>query len=179
MTAHTTARANGYNFIIAFFVGLGSFTYGFDSAIVGSVIGPPSFYSYSNFECTSSYGSSIIGANNGVYAGGGAIGCWIINWFSDRLGRRLAIQIIATICILSAALQTGSVHIAIFLVGRFLNGVGVGMVNCTVSPFVRYKLAPPITSCSLMARRLKKLRKNYYSSRSELIRISESQLLTA
>jgi MFS family permease len=155
MTAHITARANGYNFIIAFFVGLGSFTYGFDSAIVGSVIGLPSFYLYFSFEYTSSYGSSIIGANNGVYAGGSTIGCWIVNWFSDRLGRRLVIQIIAAICILSAALQTGSVHIAMFLVGRFLNGVGVAMINCTVSLFVRYRLAPPITSCFLMARPLR------------------------
>jgi MFS family permease len=141
MTAHVRARANGYNFIIAFFVGLGSFTYGFDSAIVGSVIGLPSFYSYFNFEYTSSYGSSIIGANNGVYAGGGAIGCWIVNWLSDKLGRRLAIQIIAAICIVSAALQAGSVHIAMFLVGRFLNGVGVGMINCTVPTYIS-EIAP-------------------------------------
>ena len=141
MTAHIRARANSYNFIIAFFVGLGSFTYGFDSAIVGSVIGLPSFYSYFNFEYTSSYGSSIIGANNGVYAGGGAIGCWIVNWLSDKLGRRLAIQLIAALCIISAAIQTGSVHIAMFLVGRFLNGVAVGMINCTVPTYIS-EIAP-------------------------------------
>jgi MFS family permease len=38
----------------------------------------------------------------------GAIGCWIVNWFSDKLGRRLAIQIIAAIYIISAALPAGS-----------------------------------------------------------------------
>jgi hypothetical protein len=99
MVVHIRAKTNSYNFAIAFFVGLGSFTYGFDSAIVSSVIGLPSFYSYFNFEYTSSYGSSIIGANS---AGGGAIGCWVVNWLSDKLGRRLAIQIIA------AALPSGS-----------------------------------------------------------------------
>jgi hypothetical protein len=72
MVAHIRAKANTYNLAIAFFVGLGSFTYGFDCAIVGSVVGLPSFYSYFNFEYRSSYGSSIIGANNGVYAGGSA-----------------------------------------------------------------------------------------------------------
>jgi MFS family permease len=141
MTAHVEARANTYQFIIVFFVGLGSFTYCFDSAIVGSVIGLPSIYSYFNFEYTSSYGSSIIGANNGVYTGGGAIGCWFVNWLSDKLGRRLAIQIIAAICTVSAALQTGSVHIAMFLVGRFLNGVGVGMINCMVPTYIS-EIAP-------------------------------------
>jgi hypothetical protein len=53
-------------------------------------------------------GSSVTGANNGVCAGDGAVGCWIVNWLSDKLGRRLAIQIIATIYIISAALPAES-----------------------------------------------------------------------
>ncbi len=109
MAAHVRARANTYNYLVAFFVALGSFTYGFNSAIIGSVIGLPSFYAYFDFEATSSYGGSIIGASNGLYTGGGAIGCWTVNWLSDKLGRRMAIQIIVLICIVSAALQTGSV----------------------------------------------------------------------
>ena len=111
MAAHVRARANTYNYLVAFFVALGSFTYGFNSAIIGSVIGLPSFYAYFDFVATSSYGGSIIGASNGLYTGGGVIGCWTVNWLSDKLGRRMAIQIIVLICIVSAALQTGSVAI--------------------------------------------------------------------
>lgn len=35
-----------YNFLIIFFVALGSFTYGFNSAISGSVLGLSSFLNY-------------------------------------------------------------------------------------------------------------------------------------
>ena len=139
--ARARAKANIYNYAVAFFVALGSFTYGFNSAIIGSVIGLPSFFTYFDFVATSSYGGSIIGASNGLYAGGGAIGCWIVNWLSDKLGRRMAIQVIAACCVISAAIQTGSVHIAMFLVGRFLNGVSVGMINCTVPTYIS-EIAP-------------------------------------
>ncbi|EXJ74621.1 uncharacterized protein A1O5_02918 [Cladophialophora psammophila CBS 110553] len=130
------AKATRYNFAVAFYVALGSFTYGFHSAIIGSVIGMPSFYSYFDFVATSSYGGSIIGACNGLYAGAGVLGCWAVFWFADKFGRKIAIQIIAAICIISAAIQAGSVHIAMFLVGRMLNGFGVGMINCAIPTYI-------------------------------------------
>lgn len=37
---------NRFNFTVVFFVALGSFTYGFNSAVIGSVLGLPSFLSY-------------------------------------------------------------------------------------------------------------------------------------
>jgi hypothetical protein len=41
-----------FNFILVFFVALGSFLYGFNSAIVGTVFGLPSFYEYFDLELT-------------------------------------------------------------------------------------------------------------------------------
>ncbi|KAK5224289.1 hypothetical protein LTR47_009900 [Exophiala xenobiotica] len=136
------ARANHYNFAVAFFVALGSLTYGFNSAIIGSVIGLPSFYAYFGFQATTSYGGSIIGATNGLYAAGGFIGCWVVNWFLDRLGRKLSIQLISVLCIISAAIQTGSVHIAMLLIGRFLNGFAVGLIDCTIPTYIS-EISPP------------------------------------
>lgn len=55
---------NRYNFLIVFFVALGSFTYGYNSAIIGSVYGLPSFFEYFNIELTgpnSDYGTQITG----------------------------------------------------------------------------------------------------------------------
>ncbi|EXJ84560.1 hypothetical protein A1O3_05229 [Capronia epimyces CBS 606.96] len=136
------ARANRYNFLVAFFVALGSFTYGFNSAIIGSVIGLPSFYAYFDFEATSSYGGNIIGASNGLYAGAGAIGCWTVFWLLDLLGRKRSIQIICLVCIVSAAIQAGSAHIAMFLVGRFFNGLGVGFINTAIPTYIS-EISPP------------------------------------
>lgn len=139
--AGITAKANRYNFLIAFFVALGSFTYGYNSSVTASVIGLPSFFKYFDIDPTTSKGSSQVGAINGVFSGGGALGCWTLAWLADYLGRTAAIQIICGICIVSAALQAGSVHIAMFLVSRLLNGFGIGMINCVV-PIYQSEVAP-------------------------------------
>lgn len=141
MAPYQRAKANRYNFAVAFFVALGSFTYGFNSAIIGAVIGQPSFYEYFKFEASSSFGGSFIGACNGLYAGAGVIGSLTVFWFLNVLGRKRAIQVISICCVISAAIQAGSVHIAMFLVGRFLNGLAVGWINCTV-PLYMSEIAP-------------------------------------
>lgn len=136
-----STKANRYNFLITFFVALGSFTYGYNSSVTASVIGLPSFFSYFNIDIKTDNGSAVAGAINGVYSAGGAIGCWTLAWLADSLGRRRCIQVVCLICIVSAALQAGSVHVAMFLVGRLLNGFGVGMINCVV-PTYQSEIAP-------------------------------------
>lgn len=135
------ARATRYNFVLAFFVALGSFTYGYNSSVTASVIGLPTFYAYFDIDIETERGSSLAGAINGLYSAGGAVGCWFLAYLADTLGRRRAIQIICLICIVSAALQSGSVHISVFLISRFLNGVGVGMINSIV-PMYQSETAP-------------------------------------
>ena len=46
MATSNTVKANRYNHLIALFVCLGSYSYGFNSGIIGGVIGQPSWYSY-------------------------------------------------------------------------------------------------------------------------------------
>lgn len=50
-----------YNILIVFTAALGSFTYGFDSAIIGSVFGLPSFFTYFNLTLNGAGSASIIG----------------------------------------------------------------------------------------------------------------------
>ncbi|KIX06755.1 uncharacterized protein Z518_04731 [Rhinocladiella mackenziei CBS 650.93] len=136
--------ANQYNFLVVFFVTFGSLTYGYNSAIIGAVIGLPSFFEYFSIDIKSEEGSRITGATNGLFAGGGIIGCFFITWLADKVGRKRAIQITATLCIIAGALQAGSVHIAMFLVARFLMGVGVGMVN-VITPLYQSEISPAKT----------------------------------
>jgi hypothetical protein len=66
MKAIATSR---YNFLLVFFVALGSFTYGFNSSIMGTVFGLPSFYSYFNLDTTgpgASYANDIIGGKTSL-----------------------------------------------------------------------------------------------------------------
>ncbi|EXJ68768.1 uncharacterized protein A1O5_07699 [Cladophialophora psammophila CBS 110553] len=129
------AQGTKYNFLIVFFVALGSFTYGFNSAIMGLVIGLPAFFQYFNINLDDTQGNQITGATNGLYSGGGILGCIFVPWLLDRLGRRRTIQVAAALAIVSAALQGGSVHIAMFLIARFLNGWAVGMLDTSIPVF--------------------------------------------
>lgn len=136
------ARANAYNYLVVFLATWGSFTYGFNVIIIGSVLGLPSFYPYFAIDPTTSKGSSITGAINGLWAGGGAIGCWIVHLAADRYGRRRAIQVICTLNIASAILQGAAVNIEMMLVGRFFNGIGTGAILCITPTFIA-EISPP------------------------------------
>ena len=52
------------------------------------------------------------------------IGCMIIAWLANKVGRVRAVQITCALCVVSAIIQAASVDVAMFLVGRFLNGIG-------------------------------------------------------
>jgi hypothetical protein len=59
--------SRGYNFLLIFFVALGSFTYGFNASIMGTVFGLSSFYSYFDLSLTgpgSTYANQIIGGKS-------------------------------------------------------------------------------------------------------------------
>lgn len=144
LTTSNMADASRYNFLVVFLVTFGSLTYGYNSAIIGSVIGLPSFFAYFQISLTganAAEGSRITGATNGLFAGGGLIGCFFITWLADAVGRKRSIQVTATLCVIAGAIQAGSVHIAMFLVGRFLMGVGVGMVN-VITPLYQSEISP-------------------------------------
>ena len=102
---------------------------------MGLVIGLPAFFQYFHISLEDASGNQITGATNGLYSGGGIIGCFVVPWLLDRLGRRRTIQISAALAILSAALQGGSVHIVMFLIARCLNGIAVGMLDTSIPVF--------------------------------------------
>ncbi|KAJ5398588.1 hypothetical protein N7465_009077 [Penicillium sp. CMV-2018d] len=130
-------------FIMVFFVALGSFTYGFNNSVIGSVLGLNSFFGYFGLSSNSgdSHSNSIIGASSGLFAGGGAIGALALAWLADRTGRVRSMQVTCIICIISGAIQGGSIHIAMFLIGRFLSGIGVGLM-VTLVPIYQSEVSP-------------------------------------
>ncbi|EED21061.1 sugar transporter, putative [Talaromyces stipitatus ATCC 10500] len=140
--SHIRVKANRYNYCVALFVCLGSFTYGFTSGIFGTVIGQTSWWNYFNLAMDSSYGAVILDLCNGLFYAGGFLGCLTVNWLSDTFGRRRAIQIIMTICIIAAVIQTSSVHVAMLIVGRCLGGIAADMINCTVPTYIS-EISPP------------------------------------
>ncbi|KAJ5731285.1 uncharacterized protein N7483_005793 [Penicillium malachiteum] len=119
------AFSNGY-LLVFFLLWVRTFTYGFNNSLIGSVLGLESFLIYFNITGENSKSNSIIGATSGLFAGGGAIGALLSAWLVNKVGRVRSIQTTCVICIISGAIQGGSVYIAMFLIGRLLSGMGVG-----------------------------------------------------
>lgn len=72
----------------------------------------------------------------------GLIGTLSTAHTADTFGRRMAMFIGATFSWVGGGLQAGSVHIAMFMIARFITGVGIGMLLCLV-PLYQSELAPP------------------------------------
>ncbi|CAG9955830.1 unnamed protein product [Clonostachys rosea f. rosea IK726] len=132
-------KATTTNIITILVAGMGSFVFGYaNNAIAGSFVQTSfvaKFLSGDDAE-------SIIGGILGAFLGGGLVGALIQAPVSNRFGRRIATGSAALITVVSGALQAGSINPAMFLVARFLCGIGAGIVitNC---PVYMSEISPP------------------------------------
>lgn len=116
------ARAHSaYLIFVIIFISLGSAAYGFTAAIIGTTLGQPSFFIYMGLD-TATNATQLIGAVVALFFAGGIFGAFCASWISNQYGRKWAIAVAAGIMLLSSALMTASVNIAMFIVFRFFSG---------------------------------------------------------
>lgn len=77
-----------------------------------------------------------------IYEIGCLIGAAFIIVFGDKLGRRRAVLMGASIMIVGAVIQTASSSLAQLIVGRIVTGAGNGM-NTSSIPVWQSEIAPP------------------------------------
>ncbi|GAA5878866.1 hypothetical protein JCM8547_001494 [Rhodosporidiobolus lusitaniae] len=116
---------NWYTILTVIFATLGSITYGYTSNVIATTLAQPSFLSYTGLD-TASNANAISGAITSVFQAGGLFGSLISGVTSDRLGRRVAIFLACILVIIGGVLQTATIHIGMFIVGRFISALGVG-----------------------------------------------------
>ncbi|RVX72806.1 hypothetical protein B0A52_03159 [Exophiala mesophila] len=131
-----------YVITISLVVGLGSFEFGFGSAVFVASLGQPGFYMYYGLDPTAKHTADIISAVNGLFYFGAAMGSLSQSWFADRWGRRVALAVAAIIALIGSALVAGSVNIPMLCVVRVLQGCGLGML-LTLVPLYLSEVAPP------------------------------------
>lgn len=110
------------------FVALGSLTYGYSASIIATTLAQPSFVSYFHLD-TRSNSAQLQGAINGLFQSGGLVGTLSCTATADFLGRRKALFVGAIVSLIGGALQAGSVNIGMYLVMRFITGLGIGKAN--------------------------------------------------
>ncbi|KFY63654.1 hypothetical protein V497_01939 [Pseudogymnoascus sp. VKM F-4516 (FW-969)] len=130
-----SAEASGYSYFCAFFVGIGSLLWGYDSGIFGTA------QAQTYFEEKFHPSSPILGAIISVYTAGGAIGCLLSAPLGNRYGRRGTIQIGAVIAAIGTTIQTAAVNTAMLIVGRLIAGLAIGIIYFAIPQF-QSEIAP-------------------------------------
>lgn len=125
-------------YIIATMVcSLGGFIFGIDTSIIGPVTVMDDFKRYVGNPSPTVHGlivSSIL-----IPA---AISSFFAGRVADALGRSRGIAIGAFVFALGAALEAASVHIAMFVVGRVIEGTGEGIYLGTIITYI-CEISPP------------------------------------
>jgi MFS family permease len=139
--ADERAAYSRYNVIVAIILTFASLTFGYSNAVISNTVGEPGFLSYFNLVTDPAYGNSIEGAINGVFFAGEFFGAVLVMTICDRIGRKKTATVACILSIIGGALQAGSVKIAMFLVARFITGVGIGTV-VIVTPIYQAEISP-------------------------------------
>ncbi|GAB7347320.1 hypothetical protein MBLNU459_g3398t1 [Dothideomycetes sp. NU459] len=123
--------------ILLFFPLLSEYTQGYDASIINNVQQLKRWQK--DFDHPH---GQILGLMSAAYWVGNIVGVVFISSLSDRLGRRLSLIIGAITCIIGTGIATGAVNQAMFIVGRFVLGLG-GVVVGAIGPILMTELAYP------------------------------------
>lgn len=147
-------KLNAFNVGLVVFVALSTIASAYGLAIIGAIVGQPSFYAYFNLATPGEPGyrhtSNMIGALNGVNSGGAVVGAALQAWTSDYFGRRYTLFFGCVVLIIGGAICAGSVDIAMFIVGRGVAGAGSAILT-TVVPIYQAEVSTPETRGAMVA----------------------------
>ncbi|GFZ44445.1 hypothetical protein JCM24511_02167 [Saitozyma sp. JCM 24511] len=131
--------ANYLTLSVILFACIGSWTWGYVAGIIASTLGQPSFSSYMGFNESNT--STLQGLANALFSVGGFVGCYASVFVNERKGRLAGIFVGCVLDIIGSALSAGAVQIAMFIVGRFVVGLGVGFLLVLV-PLYESEITP-------------------------------------
>ncbi|KIR78596.1 monosaccharide transporter [Cryptococcus gattii EJB2] len=143
---------SGLVLIAAFSTCMGGLLFGFDQGIVSIVLTMTQFLG--QFPDIDANVSSSAAFNKGIMTAllelGAFIGALLAGFVADRYSRKKAIAFGSVWFVIGAILQTSSYSFAQLVVGRFVGGVGVGLLSA-VAPMYISEISPPNIRGSLLA----------------------------
>ncbi|KAK0747533.1 hypothetical protein B0T21DRAFT_418219 [Apiosordaria backusii] len=124
-------------YFTSIFVSLGVFLFGYDQGVMSGIITGPYFKEYfhqpSNAEIATMVAILEIGA---------LISSLCVGRIGDIIGRRKTILYGSMIFFVGGGLQTSATNMAMMMAGRFVAGLGVGMLS-TIVPVYQSEISPP------------------------------------
>ncbi|PSK53824.1 High-affinity glucose transporter [Elsinoe australis] len=119
-----------YQFLVGSFAALGSFLFGYDLAVIAEVVASDDFTS--RFLQTS--GSTRSGTVVALFTAGCFFGAFAAG-YTRRIGRRGVIFFACCIFVVGGIVQTAAVVIGMLYAGRFIAGLGVGLLTMIIPIF--------------------------------------------
>ncbi|OCH86847.1 general substrate transporter [Obba rivulosa] len=126
-----------YTWLCGFFAALGSVTFGYDLGIIAAVLPSESF-----LETTGNPDATAQGLIVGCLLLGAFASNFYIGTLADVVGRRLSILAGCVVFLVGGAIQTGAQSIRYMYGGRFLAGMGIGML-AMLAPLYQAEIAHP------------------------------------
>ncbi|CEL06513.1 hypothetical protein ASPCAL09689 [Aspergillus calidoustus] len=139
---------NGNIYVITTIAVIGGALFGFDIASMSAIVGTQQYKCFFNQGGVDSDGkcagptSSTQGGISASMPGGSFLGALSSGIITDTFGRRRAIQIGAVIWCIGSVITCASFSIGQLVVGRFINGISVGICSAQVPVYVA-ELAQP------------------------------------
>ncbi|KAJ9663260.1 high affinity glucose transporter [Coniosporium apollinis] len=140
--------AVGNIYFIAAIAVLGGALFGFDISSMSAIIATQEYLCYFNQGGLNEQGtcvgprSDVQGGITASMPGGSFVGALVSGFLSDIFGRKKAIMIGAVIWCIGCVIVSASQNIGMLVVGRFINGVCVGICSAQVPVYIS-ELAPP------------------------------------
>ncbi|KAF9875239.1 hypothetical protein CkaCkLH20_07059 [Colletotrichum karsti] len=135
--------SNKYVTICAAFSTLGGAMFGFDQGVVSVTLVMDQFLH--RFPEVAD-GAAGAGFKKGLLTAmielGAFLGAMNQGWIADKISRRWSIMVAVGIFLVGSAIQTGSMNYNMLAAGRFVGGIGVGMM-AMVAPLYISEIAPP------------------------------------
>jgi len=124
-----------YQFLCGCFAALGSFLFGYDLAVIAEVVASDNFIEL----FLKNSGPSAAGTVVALFTAGCFFGAFFAG-FTDKLGRRGTILLSSCIFLVGGIIQTAGVKIGMLYAGRFIAGIGVGIL-CMIIPIFQAEIS--------------------------------------
>ncbi|KAG8532806.1 uncharacterized protein KY384_002684 [Bacidia gigantensis] len=132
---------NPYVALCAGLAAMGGLLFGYDQGVVSVVLTEDQFLS--RFP-------RVNGGAGGFWKGfltamielGALLGALNQGWIADKISRKYSITVAVCIFTVGSVLQTAAVDYAMLIVGRFIGGIGIGMLSM-VAPLYISEISPP------------------------------------
>ncbi|KFY69898.1 hypothetical protein V499_09650 [Pseudogymnoascus sp. VKM F-103] len=124
-----------------FTISLGGAVVGIDLGIIATTLAQDAFSNYM-FPPGTKNVTSLTGAIVSMGSAGNAIGCLINGLLLEKLGRRKTLLVSTFFTIVGSAFQTAANGVPLMIVGRFVAGVALGILNPTMPIYIS-ELARP------------------------------------